>query len=109
MCLLSKPNVFLFVVRNEPVVNKPEMVDTSPTPKWKSTMPQVLATMAKNLILLGYGMTLGFPTIVIPSLQNSSQNETTSSSSSSLTLTDEEISWFGKKKNQKTFKVVNSR
>lgn len=107
MCLLSKPNVFLFVVRNEPVVNKPEMVDTSPTPKWKSTMPQVLATMAKNLILLGYGMTLGFPTIVIPSLQNSSQNETTSSSSS-LSLTDEEISWFGKKKNEKIFKVVNS-
>jgi hypothetical protein len=29
----------------------------------------MLATSAKNILLLGYGMTLGFPTIVIPSLQ----------------------------------------
>ncbi|KAK6622135.1 hypothetical protein RUM44_001942 [Polyplax serrata] len=53
----------------------------------KAAMPQVLATMAKNLILLGYGMTLGFPTIVIPSLQNAPANAT-------LSLSDEEVSWF---------------
>lgn len=56
---------------------------------FKTALPQILATMAKNLILLGYGMTLGFPTIVIPSLQNAPANST-------LRLTDEEISWFSK-------------
>lgn len=55
----------------------------------KAAMPQVLATMAKNLILIGYGMTLGFPTIVIPNLQNAPPNAT-------LSLTEEEISWFSK-------------
>lgn len=54
---------------------------------FKTALPQILATMAKNLILLGYGMTLGFPTIVIPSLQNAPVNST-------LRLTEEEISWF---------------
>jgi hypothetical protein len=51
---------------------------------------QVLATMAKNLLLLAYGMTLGFPTIVIPTLQNGEEPN--------LQLTQEQISWFSKYK-----------
>ncbi|KAG8227760.1 hypothetical protein J437_LFUL005765 [Ladona fulva] len=44
-----------------------------------------LATSAKNMLLLAYGMTLGFPTIVIPSLQDPA---------STLRMTQEQISWF---------------
>nr|CAD7202134.1 unnamed protein product [Timema douglasi] len=62
----------------------------------------VLATSAKNLLLTGYGMTLGFSTIVIPSVDaslrentlNSSYNSSQSSFLDPLQLTKEEISWF---------------
>nr|CAD7441640.1 unnamed protein product [Timema bartmani] len=57
---------------------------------------------AKNLLLTGYGMTLGFSTIVIPSVDatlrentlNSSYNSSQSSFVDPLQLTKEEISWF---------------
>nr|CAD7605976.1 unnamed protein product [Timema genevievae] len=63
---------------------------------------KVLATSAKNLLLTGYGMTLGFSTIVIPSVDaslrentlNSSYNSSQSSFVDPLQLTREEISWF---------------
>lgn len=51
-------------------------------------LPQFLATSAKNLILLGYGMTLGFPTITIPAITAGSN------STDVLQLTKEQISWF---------------
>ncbi|KAK7869520.1 hypothetical protein R5R35_002295 [Gryllus longicercus] len=51
-------------------------------------LPQVLATSAKNLILLGYGMTLGFPTITIPAISAGSD------SGDVLQLTKDQISWF---------------
>jgi hypothetical protein len=57
---------------------------------------QVLATSAKNILLLGYGMTLGFPTIVIPSLQPHHGNVTDLREKDSLTLSEEQISWFSK-------------
>jgi SP family facilitated glucose transporter-like MFS transporter 8 len=59
-------------------------------------MLQVLATSAKNILLLGYGMTLGFPTIVIPSLQPHHDNVTDSRDKDTLSLTEEQISWFSK-------------
>lgn len=40
-------------------------------------------------VYLGYGLTLGFPTIVIPSLKSSTTN-----TDGNFNLTDEEISWF---------------
>ncbi|KAF4528896.1 hypothetical protein B566_EDAN017325 [Ephemera danica] len=46
-----------------------------------------MATMAKNLVLLAYGMTLGFPTILLPALQRGLEP--------ALELTPEEISWLG--------------
>ncbi|PSN58491.1 hypothetical protein C0J52_00811 [Blattella germanica] len=59
----------------------------------RTALPQILATSAKNILLLGYGMTLGFPTIVIPSLQGGS-NSTDVRDKDTLTLTEEQISWF---------------
>jgi hypothetical protein len=61
-----------------------------------NVMLQILATSAKNILLLGYGMTLGFPTIVIPSLQPHHSNVTDSREEDMLTLTEEQISWFSK-------------
>jgi len=57
---------------------------------------QMLATSAKNILLLGYGMTLGFPTIVIPSLQPHFNNVTDLREKDILSLTEEQISWFSK-------------
>lgn len=57
---------------------------------------QILATSAKNILLLGYGMTLGFPTIVIPSLQPHHGNVTDLREKDTLSLTEEQISWFSK-------------
>jgi SP family facilitated glucose transporter-like MFS transporter 8 len=59
-------------------------------------MFQILATSAKNVLLLGYGMTLGFPTIVIPSLQPHHGNVTDLREKDILSLTEEQISWFSK-------------
>jgi SP family facilitated glucose transporter-like MFS transporter 8 len=59
-------------------------------------MFQILATSAKNILLLGYGMTLGFPTIVIPSLQPHHGNVTDLREKDALSLTEEQISWFSK-------------
>jgi SP family facilitated glucose transporter-like MFS transporter 8 len=56
----------------------------------------MLATSAKNILLLGYGMTLGFPTIVIPSLQPHHSNVTDVREKDSFSLTEEQISWFSK-------------
>lgn len=52
-----------------------------------AALPQVLAVSIKNVLLLGYGMTLGFPTIVIPALEGDDQTEP-------LVLTSEQISWI---------------
>nr|CAD7412758.1 unnamed protein product [Timema cristinae] len=46
----------------------------------------ILASSAKNLILLDLGMCVAFPTIVIPSIQNVA---------GPLSFDDEETSWFG--------------
>jgi len=51
------------------------------------TCEQVLASTAKNMLLLDLGMTISFPTIVIPRLRNTDDP---------LALNDEQASWFGK-------------
>ncbi|RZF45766.1 hypothetical protein LSTR_LSTR012938 [Laodelphax striatellus] len=58
---------------------------------FRQALPQILATTAKNILLLGYGMTLGFPTIVIPNLAKASNSTT---DPYNLTLTRDQISWF---------------
>lgn len=59
---------------------------------FRRILPQVLASSAKNFLLLDLGMSIAFPTIVIPALRglkNRDENEF-------LWLTDVQASWFGK-------------
>lgn len=55
-------------------------------------MPQFLAVGVKNLLLFGYGMTLGFPTIVIPAIQGGDGHY--DEHPHDIVLNKEEISWF---------------
>ncbi|XP_075211824.1 facilitated trehalose transporter Tret1-like isoform X1 [Lycorma delicatula] len=67
-------NLFRRTEKFEEATKKNGKMD-SPLPRihpFRQALPQILATTAKNILLLGYGMTLGFPTIVIPSLMISS-------------------------------------
>ncbi|XP_023724431.1 facilitated trehalose transporter Tret1-2 homolog isoform X2 [Cryptotermes secundus] len=54
--------------------------------RFRTALPQVLASTAKNMILLDLGMTVAFPTIAIPKLQNTTDP---------LALNNEQTSWFG--------------
>ncbi|XP_059618579.1 facilitated trehalose transporter Tret1 [Phlebotomus argentipes] len=58
----------------------------------RTILPQILAVGVKNILLFGYGMTLGFPTIVIPAIQGGEGREPTQDPQ--LILNKEEISWF---------------
>ncbi|XP_067642478.1 solute carrier family 2, facilitated glucose transporter member 8 isoform X2 [Eurosta solidaginis] len=55
----------------------------------RRALPQFLAVGAKNILLFVYGMTLGFPTIVIPAIQGGDGREP-----SDIVLNRDEISWF---------------
>ncbi|XP_002000342.2 facilitated trehalose transporter Tret1 isoform X2 [Drosophila mojavensis] len=59
---------------------------------FRRALPQFLAVSIKNLLLFGYGMTLGFPTIVIPAIQGGEGRR--EGSDSGIVLNKEEISWF---------------
>ncbi|KAF2902142.1 hypothetical protein ILUMI_04050 [Ignelater luminosus] len=50
-------------------------------------LPQVLAVMVKNVLLLAYGTTIGYPTILIPGLSGQNKHET-------FHLNEEQISWI---------------
>ncbi|XP_069690852.1 facilitated trehalose transporter Tret1-like isoform X1 [Periplaneta americana] len=67
----------------------------NPKKTFRSALPQILAASAKNVLILGYGMTLGFPTIVIPSLYHHDDNVTDVREKDTLSLTEDQISWFG--------------
>ncbi|XP_038216920.1 facilitated trehalose transporter Tret1-like [Zerene cesonia] len=54
---------------------------------FRTALPQLLAVSVKNLLLLGYGMTLGFPTILIPAVKDPMEGEI-------LHLQNSEISWI---------------
>uniref|UniRef100_A0A182KGL3 Major facilitator superfamily (MFS) profile domain-containing protein n=1 Tax=Anopheles christyi TaxID=43041 RepID=A0A182KGL3_9DIPT len=58
----------------------------------KSLLAQACAVGAKNVLLLGYGMTLGFPTIVIPAIQGGDGREP--ALEKDVTLSLEQISWL---------------
>lgn len=62
--------------------------DTSTKSTIRQALPQILAASVKNVLLIGFGMTLGYPTILIPSFIN---NDT----ADSFTLNTEQISWIG--------------
>ncbi|XP_049884894.1 facilitated trehalose transporter Tret1 [Pectinophora gossypiella] len=54
---------------------------------FRTALPQFLAVSVKNFLLLGYGMTLGFPTILIPAVKSPKDGEI-------LHLENSEISWI---------------
>ncbi|XP_030766690.1 facilitated trehalose transporter Tret1-like [Sitophilus oryzae] len=51
-------------------------------------LPQIIAVTVKNSLLLAYGMTIGFPTILIPNLSGGNPKE-------KIVLGTEAISWIG--------------
>ncbi|XP_055902119.1 facilitated trehalose transporter Tret1 isoform X1 [Eupeodes corollae] len=57
--------------------------------EFRRALPQFLAVNVKNTLLFVYGMTLGFPTIVIPAIQGGDGREP-----SDIILNREQISWF---------------
>lgn len=61
---------------------------------FRTILPQILASTAKNLLLLDLGMAVAFPTIVIPALKGLKAHD----NNDFLTLTDAQASWFGKKR-----------
>lgn len=65
-------------------------------PDWRrdgrAALSQTLAVGVKNVLLLGYGMTLGFPTIVIPAIQGGDGREP--ALEADITLSKEQISWL---------------
>ncbi|VEN46389.1 unnamed protein product [Callosobruchus maculatus] len=63
----------------------PPPVETSAV---RQALPQILAVCVKNVLLTSYGLTLGFPTILIPSLSGDDPDE-------KITMGVEEISWIG--------------
>nr|QGW50611.1 gustatory receptor 1 [Propsilocerus akamusi] len=56
--------------------------------EFRLNLPQVLAVSVKNVVLIGFGMALGFPTILIPSLQEITD------SGNDLILNSTQISWI---------------
>ncbi|KAF7269617.1 hypothetical protein GWI33_017343 [Rhynchophorus ferrugineus] len=54
----------------------------------RRSLPQIIAVTVKNILLLAYGMTIGFPTILIPSLSGGNPHE-------KIVLEPEAISWIG--------------
>uniref|UniRef100_A0A182IJQ0 Major facilitator superfamily (MFS) profile domain-containing protein n=1 Tax=Anopheles atroparvus TaxID=41427 RepID=A0A182IJQ0_ANOAO len=60
--------------------------------KRKAAIAQACAVGVKNVLLLGYGMTLGFPTIVIPAIQGGDGRQP--ALEKDVTLSSEQISWL---------------
>ncbi|XP_058061229.1 proton myo-inositol cotransporter-like [Anopheles bellator] len=58
----------------------------------KAALAQTLAVGVKNVLLLGYGMTLGFPTIVIPAIQGGDGRQP--ALEKDVILSKEQISWL---------------
>lgn len=58
-----------------------------PVSKWRIAFPQILASSAKNLLLMDLGMTIAFSTIVVPVLLDRKDTQ-------GLVFSEEEASWF---------------
>lgn len=58
-----------------------------PTSRLRQAFPQFCAVSAKNLLMITFGSTLGFSTILIPELQKKD---------SEIPVTMEELTWISK-------------
>lgn len=63
------------------------------TPKWRMYLPQILASMAKNLLILDLGLSGAFPTIAIPVLTG--LKVVSQSANDPLRFDEVQASWFG--------------
>lgn len=70
-----------------------EKRDKPPTPKWRIYLPQILASMAKNLLILDLGLAGAFPTIAIPALTGLKPHA--ESADDPLRFNEVQASWFG--------------
>lgn len=69
--------------------------NTTPKPeagKFRTLLPQILASSAKNLLLFDLGLSVAFPTIVIPALRRTIVDP---AHAEPLFFTDSQASWFG--------------
>lgn len=73
-------------------MSKCSINSTNEISNFRIALPQFLAVGVKNLLLFGYGMTLGFPTIVIPAIQGGDGHY--DEHPHDIILNKEEISWF---------------
>ncbi|KAG4080309.1 hypothetical protein HA402_010801 [Bradysia odoriphaga] len=73
-------------------VSKCSIDSTQEISNFRTALPQFLAVGVKNVLLYGYGMTLGFPTIVIPAIQGGDGHY--DEHPNEIKLNKEEISWF---------------
>ncbi|XP_055686788.1 facilitated trehalose transporter Tret1-like [Lutzomyia longipalpis] len=60
--------------------------------KFRRYLPQILASTAKNFLLLDLGLSVAFPTIVIPALRGTLENL---DPTENLAITEVEASWLG--------------
>lgn len=74
-------------------MNEPDKPKKNDIGKFRTILPQILASTAKNLLLLDLGMAVSFPTIVIPALRGLKLHD----SQDFLSFTDSQASWFGKR------------
>lgn len=79
----DRPHNFFRNGTRRVVDNQPELGE------FRRALPQFIAVGVKNILLFVYGMTLGFPTIVIPAIQGGDGREP-----SDIVLSRDEISWF---------------
>ena len=70
---------------NEKEKGKPEVIG-----QFRTILPQILASTAKNLLLLDLGMAVAIPTIIIPALRGLKAHDR-----DFLSFTDVQASWFG--------------
>jgi hypothetical protein len=73
-------------------MNPPVEKPPKPIGQLRTIMPQILASSAKNLLLLDLGMAVSFATIVIPALKGLKAHD----NKDFLSFTDVQASWFGK-------------
>lgn len=80
----------IYSIKNSPVPGKDK--ENVVATNFQRAVPQFLAVGSKNLLLFGYGMTLGFPTIVIPAIQGGDGRDP----NHDIVLSLDQISWFSK-------------
>lgn len=73
--------------------NSNDRADDKEAGPFRTALPQILACMAKNMLLFDLGLALGFSTVVIPVLRGMQHER---NPDETLYFTAEQSSWFGR-------------